>query len=40
MYNINTVISDFIDAAMNNGIALEDGKYILNNQYLFILSHF
>lgn len=26
MYNINTVISDFIDAAMNNGIALEDGK--------------
>ena len=26
MYNINTVISDFIDAAMNNGIALEDGN--------------
>lgn len=33
MYNINTVISDFIDAAMNNGIALEDGNANRANKY-------
>ena len=33
MYNINTVISDFIDAATNNGIALEDGNANQANKY-------
>ena len=33
MCNINIVISDFIDAATNNGIALEDGNANQANKY-------
>ena len=38
MYNINTVISDFIDAAMNNGIALEDGNANRANKYFRVIE--
>lgn len=38
MYNINTVISNFIDAATNNGSALKDGNANQANKYFRVIE--
>lgn len=38
MSDINTVISDFVNASINNGIALEDGNSNQANKYYRIIE--